>query len=127
MWAFFRHLNYYEKKFFFSSGVRMSRMNIIFYLKKWTRAVFVNKKVFNIYDIVVDKILVSKKEAYGKKKSSFKYFLGYNDDDDDAIRPLRIELPQMIGYFKHFNSNKTMSFKVNNKRLLKCILKYEES
>ena len=30
---------------------------------------------------------ISKKEPYGKK-SSFKYFLGYNDDDDDAIRPL---------------------------------------
>ena len=40
-----------------------------------------------MYDIEVDKLLISKIEPYGKK-SSFKYFLGYNDDDDDAIRPL---------------------------------------
>ena len=42
-------------------------------------------------------MLVSKKEPYGKK-SSFKYFIGYNDNDD--IRPLCIKLPQMIGYGK---------------------------
>ena len=28
----------------------------------------------------VDKILISQKNPYGKE-SSFKYFLGYNDDD----------------------------------------------
>ena len=33
-------------------------------------------------------ILISKKEPYGKK-SSFRYFLGYNDDGDDVIRRLR--------------------------------------
>ena len=45
-----------------------------------TRAIFIKaKKLFSIYDIEVDKILISKKESYGKK-SSFKYFLGYNDD-----------------------------------------------
>ena len=65
-----------------------------------------NKKLFNIYDIEFDKVLISKKEAYGKK-SSFKYILGYNDDDDDVIKPLCIKLPQMIGYIKHFDSNKT--------------------
>ena len=59
------------------------------------------------------------------KKSSFKYFLGENDDDDDVIRPLRIKLPQMIGYVKHFDSNKTMSFKVNDNKPLKSILIWE--
>ena len=39
-----------------------------------------NKKIFNIYDINVYKILVSKKERYGKYNSS-KYFIGYNDND----------------------------------------------
>ena len=47
-------------------------------------------------------------------KNSFKYFLGYNDD---VIRPLCTKLPQMIGYVKHFDSNQTMSFKVNDNRL----------
>ena len=37
-----------------------------------------NKKIFNIDNINVNKILVSKKEIYGKY-NSFKYFIGYND------------------------------------------------
>ena len=41
------------------------------------------------------------------------------------MRPLRIKLPQMIGYVKHFDSNKTMSFKVNDNRPLKSILIWE--
>ena len=38
------------------------------------------KNIFNIDDIDVNKILVSKKEQYGKN-NSFKYFIGYNDND----------------------------------------------
>ena len=38
-----------------------------------------NKKIFSIDDIDVNKILVSKKETYGKYNSS-KYFIGYNDN-----------------------------------------------
>ena len=75
-----------------------------------------NKKLFSLNDIDVNKILVSKKESYGTKSSS-KYIIGYSDGD--IIRPLCIILPQMIGYVKHFDSNKTMSFEVSDKRLLK--------
>ena len=57
-----------------------------------------NKKLFNIHDLDVNKILVSKKESYGKK-NSLQYFIGYNDDD--VIRPLCIKLPQMVGYVKN--------------------------
>ena len=52
-----------------------------------------NKKVTATDDINVNKILVSKEEPYGIK-NSFKYFIGYNDND--VIRPLCINLPQMI-------------------------------
>ena len=83
-----------------------------------------NKKLFSINDMYVDKILISRSEPYGKK-SSFKYFLGC-EDDDDAIRPLCIKLPQMIGYVKHLDSNKKMSRKVNENRLLQSILRYGE-
>ena len=76
-----------------------------------------NKKIFKIKDIDVNKTLVSKKESYGKKNSS-KYFIGYNDDDD-IIRPICIKLLLKIGYVKHFDSNKTMSFKANDNKLLK--------
>ena len=75
-----------------------------------------------MYDIPVNKILISKKEPYGKK-NSFKYFLGYNDD---VIRPLWIKLLQMIGYVMHFDSNKAMLFKVNDNRLLKKYTKIWE-
>ena len=53
-----------------------------------------NKILFNLHDIDVNKILVSKKESYGTK-NSLKYFIGYNDDD--VIGPLCINLPQMNG------------------------------
>ena len=69
-------------------------------------------------DVDVKKILVSKEELY-VTKNSLKYFIGYNDDDDDVIRPLCIKLPQMIGYVKNFDSNKTMSFKVDDNKPLK--------
>ena len=75
-----------------------------------------NKKLFSLNDIDVNKILVSKKESY-RKKSSSKYFIGYNDGD--VVRTLCIILLQMIGYGKHFDINKTMSFKVSDNKLLK--------
>ena len=75
----------------------MSGKSISFNDKKINKSNFYkNKKLFNINDLDVNKILVSKKESYGTKKS-LKYFIGYNDD---VIRPLCIKLPQMIGYVK---------------------------
>ena len=74
------------------------------------------KKINRIDDIDVNKILISKKEPYGTK-NSFKYFIGYNDID--IIRPLCIRLLQMTDYARKFNENTTMSFRVNNKQLIK--------
>ena len=64
----------------------------------------------------VNKILISKEEPYGTK-SSFKYFIRQNDND--VIRPLCIKLSQMTAYVRAFESNTTISFKINNKQLLK--------
>ena len=75
-----------------------------------------NKKLFNIDDIDVNKILYFKKKTYGTK-SWLKYFIGYNDDS--VVRPLCINLPQMIGYVKCFDSNKTISFKASDNKLFK--------
>ena len=95
----------------------MSEKNINFSDKKIRKSDFYkNKKINNIEDINVDNILVSKKEPYGTK-NSFKYFIGYNDND--IIRPLCIKLSQKTGYVRKFNENLTMSFRVNDKRLLK--------
>ena len=91
-------------------------------MKRPTRVAFIKaKKLFKIDDIDFNKILVSKKEPYGTK-NSLKYFIGYNDDGN--IRRLFIKLPQMIGYAKHFDSTKTMSFKVSDNKLLKSTVKY---
>ena len=54
--------------------------------------------------VFASNILVSEKDLHGTNKSN-KYFIGYNDGD--VIRPLCIKPPQMIGYVKHFDSNKT--------------------
>ena len=97
----------------------MSRKNIHFDDKKIRKSEFYkNKKVFQIDEIDVNKILVSKKESYGTK-NALKYFIGYNDDD--VIRPLCVRLSQMTGYARKFDKNVTMSFRVtnNNKPLLK--------
>ena len=94
----------------------MSGKNIIFDDKQINKSSFYKiKKLFKIYDIDVTKILISKTDYFDKKKNSFKYFLGYNDDD--VIQTLCIKLRQIIGYIKHFDSNKAMSCKV--KGLLK--------
>ena len=88
--------------------------------KKINKSNFYKSKViFKINDIDVNKILVSEKKSYGTKNSS-KYFIGY--DDDDIIRPLCVNLPQMICYVKYFDSNKTMSFKVIDNKLLKITI-----
>ena len=58
------------------------------------------------------------------KTKKLKNFIGYNDND--VIRPLCVRLLQMPGYAKKFNENVTMSFRVNNKQLLKNYNKISE-
>ena len=76
-----------------------------------------NKKIFNIDDIDVNKILVSKKEQYGKY-NSFKYFIGHNDND--VIRPLYLFFSQTTGYINKFDKNKiSMSLMIKDRQPLK--------
>ena len=62
-----------------------------------------NKKTFNIDDIDVNKIWVSKKEPYGKNNSL--YFIGYNGND--VTKPLCLRLSKTIGYI-----NELMKIKI---------------
>ena len=83
----------------------MNRKTINFNNKKIKKRGFY--KIFNIDDIDVNKILVSKKEQYGKNNSVI-CFIGYNDND--LIRPLCLKLSKMTGYINIFDENKiTMS------------------
>ena len=75
--------------------------------------------MFNMDDIDVNEILVSKEEPYGKN-NSLKYFIGYNDND--VIRPLYLKLLKTTGYINEFNENKNtiiMSLRVNDEQLFK--------
>ena len=95
-----------KKKFFFSSQIiRMNRNSINFDDKKIKKSDFYNKnkKIFNITDIDINKILVSKREKFAKY-NSFKYF-----NDNDFIKPLYLELSQMTGYNNKFNEHKNKS------------------
>ena len=93
----------------------MNIKNIFFDDKKIKESDFYeNKKAFQIEDIDINKILVSKIEPYDTT-NALKYFIGYNND---VIRLLFVRLPQMTLYLKKFNENVTMSFRVNNKQPL---------
>ena len=97
----------------------MNGKNINFHKKNIKKCDFnnKNKKTFNIDDIDVNKILISKKETYGEY-NSFKYFIGYNDND--VIRPLYLFISQTTGYINKFDKNKiTMSLMIKDKQLLK--------
>ena len=72
--------------------------------------------MFQIDYIDVNKILVYKKAPYGTR-NSFKYFIGYKDND--IIRPLCVRLLQMNRYARKFDENATLSFRANNKQFLK--------
>ena len=55
----------------------MSGKSIHFDNKKINKSTFYkNKKLFNIHDLDVTKILISKRESYGTK-NSLKYFIDY--------------------------------------------------
>ena len=97
----------------------MNGKNINFNNKNIKKSDFYNKnkKILNVNDIDVNKILVSKKEQYGKY-NSFKYFIGYNDNN--VIRPLYFFLSQTTGYINKFDKNKvTMSIMIEDIQLLK--------
>ena len=59
----------------------MSGKSIYFDDEKINKSNFYrNKRLFNIDDIDVNKILISKKEPYGTK-NSLGYFIGYHSND----------------------------------------------
>ena len=97
----------------------MNRKSINFGNKNIKKSDFYNKNknIFNIDDIDVNEILFSKKEQYGEY-NSFKYFIGYNDND--VIRPLYLFISKTTGYINKFEKNKiTMSLMIKDMQLLK--------
>ena len=94
----------------------MSEKTINFGDKKIDKKDFYNNKnQFNIKDIDINKILISKPESYDKNNMR-KYIIGYNDN---AISQLQLFLPKMMGYLNIFEdgTRKTSLFTDNNEFL----------
>ena len=72
-------------------------------------------KLFNIEEIGLDKVKRSIKKRYGQRKGSFKYHIGYDDNDDIFL--LIIKLSEMIRYCNHFYDGKTMNFRCDDKNI----------
>ena len=85
--------------------------------KKKNNIFYRSRKPFDVSDIDVNKIVISKEVVYGTK-NSLKYFTGYNDEED-VIRPLLLKLPQIIGYLKEFDDSMTISLRVDDSKLFK--------
>ena len=85
----------------------MSEKTINFGDKKINKKDFYNnKKQFNIEDIDINKILISKLETY--KNNMRKYITGYSDN---TISPLQLFLPKMTDYLNIFKDGaRKMSF-----------------
>ena len=82
-----------------------------------------NQRRISIDKVEIRRIVLSKKDSYGKK-GSFKYFIGYINEADAFSVPLCIKIPQMNGYVKYFDDNKCMNLLFHNKELLE---KYSET
>ena len=84
----------------------MSEKTINFGDKKINKKDFYNnKKQFNIEDIDINKILISKPEIY--EKDMRKYIIG---DNDNTISPLRFFYEKMTGYLNIFENGNRMNF-----------------
>ena len=63
-----------------------------------------NKRPINIDEVDIRRIVLSSKHSYGNK-GSFKYFIGYINNDSTFPIPLCIKIPQINGYVKYFDKN----------------------
>ena len=93
----------------------MSEKTINFGDKKINKKDFYNnKKQFNIEDIDINKILISKPETY--ENNMRKYIIGYNDN---TISALQLFLPKTTGYLNIFKDGaRKMSFFTDNNEFL---------
>ena len=93
----------------------MSEKTINFGDKKINKKDFYNnKKIFNIEDIDINKILISKPETY--ENNMRKYIIGYGDN---TISPLQLFLPKIIGYLNIFKDGvRKMYFFTDNNEFL---------
>ena len=97
----------------------MSEKTINFGDKKINKKDFYsNKKQFNIEDVDINKILISKPETW--ENNMRKYIIKYNEN---AISPLQLFLPKMTGYLNMFKDGaRKMSFFTDNNEFLETYM-----
>ena len=103
-----------KKNYFFSSqNIRMSGNSINFNNKEIKKRDFYkNKKIFNIDNIDINKILISKKETYGKYDLLGMIMM--------LLHHYIYFFSQTTGYINKFDKNKiTMSLMIKDIQLLK--------
>ena len=61
-------------------------------------------KCFKINDIDINKIRVSEKKIYSKKRNAFKYYVFYEHDNEYML--LRIIFKNVVGYYAVYNDDK---------------------
>ena len=72
-----------------------------------------HKNLIPIYDVDINKIIVSNRVSFGKK--GFKYFIGYKDNK--KARPLYIMLPKVSVYKRNSDETKHLSLL---KKMMNC-------
>ena len=77
-----------------------------------------NKYSININEVKINRIVLFNKTSYGNK-GSLKHYIGYKHNDE-TLSPLKVKLPQLTEYAKHFNNgDKLINLLVTDKELLK--------
>ena len=110
--------------FFSLHDIKMEQKALIFDRQCINKNAFQkHKRPITIDKVEITKIVLSKKDSYGKK-GSLKYFIGHTNENDAFPVPLCIKLPQMNRYVKYFNHNKCMNLLVQDKKLSKNTMKY---
>ena len=100
--------------FFFTIYKNERENNKFWRQKNKKKRLLQQQKQFNIEDIDMNKILISKPETYGNNMR--KYIIGYNDN---TISPLQLFLPKMTGYLNIFKDGaRKMSFFTDNNEFL---------
>ena len=102
----------------------MERIIIDFGEKKTTEKEFYgnnnNKKIFNIKDININEILISKGLFPGLNLNE--YVIGYRHNH--KLKPLYIKLPKYVFRGKAFKKNMTISSEIDDAYFLKNTIKY---
>ena len=106
--------NYYKKNYFFSlSCIKNGEKNHRFWRKKDHKKEFYNddnKKIFNINDININEILISK--GLFPLLNLKEYVIGYKHNH--SIKPLYIKLPEYVCSGNTFKKNITISSEIND-------------